>query len=61
MGMQFRPLEENEQKELTKALKRNANDNQPLFMDLKTGWQPGADEITDTEVIDAICSVPCHY
>ena len=54
-------MEENEQKELTKALKRNANDNQPLFMDLKTGWQPGADEITDTEVIDAICSVPCHY
>lgn len=60
--MEFKKMDEAEIQRLQKALRDNVENGTPLRMDpLTTGWQPGADEIDDDEVISAIKSVPCHY
>jgi len=60
--IEFRKPTAEETKTLAEALRRNASEGTPLHLDpLTTGWIPGADEIRDDEVIDAIRSVPCHY
>jgi len=73
MGIQFKPLSETERRQLTDALRLNADSDgrAKIYMDPKdTSFKPvnrvaehfsPADEITDEEVIQAIGSVPCHY
>lgn len=61
MGQHIEPTK-TETRELAEALRRNAKEGTPLFMDpLTTGWRPGEDEVTDEEVVDAVRSVPTHY
>ena len=60
--MDFRPLNELERRQLTTALRGNAESNRVLLLDRKnTSFAGTADEVPDEEVIHAIRSVPCHY
>lgn len=60
--MDFRPLTEDERRQLATALKANAQDNHAILMDRRTTRFAGTTEdVTDDEVITAIKSVPCHY
>lgn len=58
--MKFIPLDEKERDALTKALKSNAEDGAPIYMDPKTTRFTEMNP-HDEEVIAAIRSVPCHY
>jgi hypothetical protein len=60
--MDFRPLNETERKQLTAALRGNADSGQALLLNRRdTSFAGSAEEIPDEEVISAIKSVPCHY
>lgn len=60
--MVFKPLSTVEKKQLLNALSRNANEDKPIMMDRRnTSFLDYEGEVTDNEVISAICSVPCHY
>ena len=60
--MNFKPVSVEEQKKLLKALRGNAEENLAILMDKKdTSFVGSTFEIDDDEVIQAICSVPCHY
>jgi len=60
--MDFRPLTEDERRQLMTALKANAQDNHAILMDRRTTRFAGTiEDVTDDEVITAIKSVPCHY
>jgi len=60
--MDFRPLNETERKQLTAALRGNADNGQVLLLNRRdTSFAGSAEEIPDEEVISAIKSVPCHY
>ncbi len=60
--MDFRPLDELERKQLTNALRGNAEQGRVLLLDRRdTSFAGSADEVPDEEVISAIRSVPCHY
>lgn len=58
----FRPLDTTERNRLLDALRGNAADGAALLTDRRdTSFAGTADEVTDSEVITAIRSVPCHY
>jgi hypothetical protein len=60
--MDFRPLNDTERAQLLTALRGNAERDRAILMDRRdTGFAGTADEVTDSEVITAIRSVPCHY
>lgn len=60
--MDFRPLTEDERRQLVTALKANSQDSRAILMDRRTTRFLGTTEdVTDDEVITAIKSVPCHY
>jgi hypothetical protein len=60
--MDFRALNETERKQLTAALRGNADSGQALLLNRRdTSFAGSAEEIPDEEVISAIKSVPCHY
>jgi hypothetical protein len=60
--MDFRPLTDEERRQLATALKANAQDSHAILMDRRTTRFLGTTEdVTDDEVITAIKSVPCHY
>jgi hypothetical protein len=60
--MDFRPLSELERKQLTAALRGNAEQGRVLLLDRRdTSFAGSAEEVPDEEVISAIKSVPCHY
>jgi hypothetical protein len=60
--MDFRPLNDNERRQLVQALRGNAEDNMAILTDRKdTSFAGASSEVTDDEVISAIKSVPCHY
>ena len=60
--MDFRPLNELERKQLTAALRGNAEQGRVLLLDRRdTSFAGAAEEVPDEEVITAIKSVPCHY
>ncbi len=60
--MDFRPLNETERKQLTAALRGNADSGQALLLNRRdTSFAGSSEEIPDEEVISAIRSVPCHY
>jgi len=59
--MDFRPLNTKERQQLVAALRGNAEDGQAIVMDRTTGFAGQGNDITDSEVINAIQSVPCHY
>ena len=60
--MDFRPLTELERKQLTTALRGNAEQGRVLLLDRRdTSFAGTAEEVPDEEVINAIKSVPCHY
>jgi hypothetical protein len=60
--MDFRPLNELERKQLTTALRGNAEQGRVLLLDRRdTSFAGAAEEVPDEEVITAIKSVPCHY
>jgi hypothetical protein len=60
--MDFRPLANEERRQLIAALRGNADRDLAILMDRRdTGFIGTADEVTEDEVIHAIQSVPCHY
>jgi hypothetical protein len=60
--MGFLPLSDTERRQLSIALRRNAELERTILLDRRdTSFVGVADEITDEEVISAIKSVPCHY
>jgi hypothetical protein len=60
--MDFRPLGEVERRQLTNALRGNADRELAILMDRRdTSFVGTTDDVTDEEVITAIKSVPCHY
>jgi hypothetical protein len=62
MGITFTKPTPAETQALAEALRRNGTNGTTLHQDpLTTGWMPGADEVTDDDVISAIQSVPTHY
>src|SRR5262249_33671410 len=61
-SIDFRPLNDPERRQLTAALRGNAENDRAILMDRRdTSFLGTADEVTDEEVIFAIKSVPCHY
>lgn len=63
MGVEFRPLDEDEQKRLGKALRGNAEKGDALFMSPKDTRFLASDEADESieQTIAAIRSVPVHY
>lgn len=60
--MDFRPLSDTDRRQLTAALRGNAESNRTILMDRRdTSFAGTTEEVTDEEVISAIKSVPCHY
>lgn len=60
--MDFRAFDTKECERLRNALRSNAEDGLPIYMDRRnTSFLTKNDEPTDEEVITAIKSVPCHY
>lgn len=60
--MDFRPLNDNERRQLVQALRGNAEDDLAILTDRRdTSFSGTTSEATDDEVISAIKSVPCHY
>jgi hypothetical protein len=60
--MDFRPLLTAEREQLLLALRANAEEGRPIFMDRRnTSFLNKAEEVPDDEVIQVIRSVPCHY
>jgi len=60
--MDFRPLAEMEKRQLSAALRGNAERDLAILTDRRdTSFVGTADEVPDEEVINAIKSVPCHY
>jgi hypothetical protein len=58
----FQPLGPATRQALGEALRSNVEGKRVILMDRRdTSFAGTADEITDEEVISAICSVPCHY
>jgi hypothetical protein len=60
--MDYRPLAEMERRRLLAALRGNADRDLAILTDPRdTSFVGTAEDIPDEEVINAICSVPCHY
>lgn len=60
--MDFRPLNENERKNLYEALRNNAELGKPITVNPKdTSFLQGGAQNAEQDVINAIRSVPCHY
>jgi hypothetical protein len=60
--MKFRPLNDDERKQLVTSLRGNAEQNRAILTSKRdTSFVGSADEVPDEEVITAIRSVPCHY
>lgn len=60
--MDFRPLNDDERKNLYEALRNNAELGKPITVNPKdTSFLKGEASNGDQDVINAIRSVPCHY
>ena len=60
--MDFRPLAEQEKRNLIAALRGNADQETAILMDRRdTSFVGTAEDVSDEEVIYSIKSVPCHY
>ena len=60
--MDFRPLNELERRQLTTALRGNADRGLAILMNrTDTGFAGTAEDVPEEEVINAVKSVPCHY
>ena len=60
--MDFRPLAEQEKRNLLAALRGNADRETAILMDRRdTSFVGTAEDVSDEEVIYCIKSVPCHY
>jgi hypothetical protein len=60
--MDFRALTETERTQLLRALRGNVEEDRAILTDRRdTSFAGTAEDVTDTEVITAIRSVPCHY
>jgi hypothetical protein len=60
--MDFRPLNDTECRQLSTALRWNADSSRALLLDPQdTSFVGIAEDVSDEEVISAIQSVPCHY
>jgi len=61
-AMDVRPLGEVERRQLSAALRGNADQDLAILMDRRdTSFVGTTDEVPDEEVISCIKSVPCHY
>lgn len=60
--MDFRPLNDDERKNLYEALRNNAESGKPIHVNPKdTSFVADSVESAEQDVINAIRSVPCHY
>ncbi|MSR30283.1 MAG: hypothetical protein EXR99_02145 [Gemmataceae bacterium] len=60
--MDFRPLNDEERKNLYEAIRNNSESGTPIGINPKdTSFTNKAPADTEQGVIDAIRSVPCHY
>lgn len=60
--MDFRPLNDEERKNLYEALRNNSELGKPIGVNPKdTSFVAGEAKNSEQDVINAIRSVPCHY
>lgn len=60
--MDFRPLDDQERRQLINALRGNAENDLAILMDRKdTSFAGTSTDVPEQDVISAIKSVPCHY
>ena len=57
--MDFRLLNTAERHQLIKSLRSNVESNEPIFMGRDTSYNPN--EAPESNVVDAVRSVPTHY
>jgi len=60
--MVFVPLNDAERRQLTLALRGNAESDRAILLDRRdTSFAGTAEDVSDEEVLNAVKSVPCHY
>jgi hypothetical protein len=60
--MDYRPLNEQEQRQLITALRGNLLDDQAILIDPEdTSFAGTTDEVAEEQVVSAIQGIPCHY
>jgi hypothetical protein len=60
--MDYRPLNEQERRELITALRGNLLDDQAILIDPEdTSFAGTTDEVVEAHLVSAIQGIPCHY